>query len=137
MTDLQSKTRWTLENLLMCIGKRYTSNQRTILKRIQKRNDWLSFLMMNQTTPHLWVESSLINNESSNLRMQPRMGTAFIAEWMASTWMSQCIERIKKALECKQTHPMTMEHQRGGTYISNQVRMHACHLTSNHCTHIF
>jgi hypothetical protein len=30
-----------------------------------------------------------------------------------------------------------MEHQRGGTYISNQVRMHACHLTSKHCTHIF
>ena len=32
---------------------------------------------------------------------------------------------------------MMMEHQRGGTYISNQVRMHACHLTLKHCTHIF
>ena len=36
---------------------------------------------------------------------------------------------------------MTMEHQREGTYISNQVRMHAYHLTSkkkkkNHL-HIF
>jgi hypothetical protein len=43
--------------------------------------------------------------------------------------MSQYIERTKKALECKQRHPMEMEHQRGGTYISNQVRMHAYHLT--------
>jgi hypothetical protein len=30
----------------------------------------------------------------------------------------------------KQRHFMTMEHQRRGAYISNQVRMHACHLTS-------
>ena len=28
--------------------------------------------------------------------------------------MSQCIGRTKKALGCKQGHPMTMEHQRGG-----------------------
>jgi len=28
---------------------------------------------------------------------------------------------------------MMMEHRRGGTYISNQVRMHACHLTSKYC----
>jgi len=47
------------------------------------------------------------------------------------------MERAKKALVSKQRHLMTMEHQRGGTYISNQVRMHACHLTSKHCTHIF
>jgi hypothetical protein len=26
-----------------------------------------------------------------------------------------------------------MEHRRGGAYISSQVRMHACHLTSKHC----
>jgi hypothetical protein len=47
------------------------------------------------------------------------------------------MERAKKALVSKQRHPMTMEHQKGGTYISNQVRMHACHLSSKHCTHIF
>ena len=48
------------------------------------------------------------------------------------------MERAKKALVIKQRHPMTMEHQRReGTYISKQVRMHACHLTSKHCTHIF
>jgi uncharacterized radical SAM superfamily protein len=47
------------------------------------------------------------------------------------------MERAKKALVSKQRHLMTMEHRRGGTYISNQVRMHACHLTSKHCTHIF
>jgi hypothetical protein len=32
---------------------------------------------------------------------------------------------------------MTMEHQRRGTYIPNQVRMHACHLTSKHCIIVF
>jgi hypothetical protein len=47
------------------------------------------------------------------------------------------MERANKALDSKQRHPMTMKHQRGGTYISNQVRMHACHLTLKHCTHIF
>jgi hypothetical protein len=30
-----------------------------------------------------------------------------------------------------------MKHQRKGTYIPNQVRMHACHLTSKHCTIVF
>jgi hypothetical protein len=51
--------------------------------------------------------------------------------------MGQYMERAKKALVSKQRHLMTMEHQREGTHISNQVRMHACHLTSKHCTHIF
>jgi hypothetical protein len=32
---------------------------------------------------------------------------------------------------------MMMEHQRRGTYIPNQVRMHAWHLTSKHCTIVF
>jgi hypothetical protein len=43
--------------------------------------------------------------------------------------------RTNKALECKQRHPVMMEHRRGGTYISNQVRMHACQLTLKHCTY--
>jgi hypothetical protein len=47
------------------------------------------------------------------------------------------MERAKKVLVSKQRHLMTMKHRRGGAYISNQVRMHACHLTSKHCTHIF
>jgi len=93
--------------------------------------------MMNQATPHLGAESSLINNKSSNRRRQPEMGTALTTEWMASTWMSQGIKRTKKALECKQRHPMTMDHQKGGTYISHQVRRHACHLTSKHCTFLW
>ena len=45
--------------------------------------------------------------------------------------MSQCIESTKKASECKQWHPMTMDHQREGTYISNQVRIYAYHLTKS------
>jgi hypothetical protein len=47
------------------------------------------------------------------------------------------MKRIKKALVSKQRHLMTMKHRRGGTYISNHIRMHACHLTSKHCTYIF
>jgi hypothetical protein len=74
----------------------------------------------------------LINSESSNYRGQPKMGTAFTAEQMASTWMSQCIERTKKVLECKQSHPMTMKHQRGGNLcFKKQVRCIAYHLTSH------
>jgi hypothetical protein len=94
----------------MGFGMRHTINQRIILRRIQKRKSF----MMNQTTPHLGAESSLINNESSNRRGQPKMGIVLAFEWKASTQMSQCIERTKKALECKQRHPMTMDHQRGG-----------------------
>jgi hypothetical protein len=30
-----------------------------------------------------------------------------------------------------------MEHQRGGAYISNHVRIHACHLTLKHCINVF
>jgi len=47
--------------------------------------------------------------------------------------MSLPIRRIKKALDIKQRHSMTMEHKKKGVgwggYISNQVTMHACHLT--------
>jgi len=32
---------------------------------------------------------------------------------------------------------MTIKHQRKGTYITNQVRMHACYLTSEHCIIVF
>jgi len=69
----------------MGICRRHTANQRTVLERIQEMNDLLSSFMMNQATPHLGVESNLINNESSNHRGQPRMGTAFTTEWMVST----------------------------------------------------
>jgi hypothetical protein len=33
--------------------------------------------------------------------------------------MSQYIERIKKALNNKQRHPVMIEHEERGTYISN------------------
>jgi len=92
-------------------------------------NDLLSSFMMNHATPHLGAWSYLINSESSNCCRQPRIGTTFTAEREASTRMSQYIKKAKKALDNKQRHPMTMKHQRGGTYISNQVRIHACHLT--------
>jgi hypothetical protein len=126
-----------IENLLMSVGTIHTINERKILKRIRKMNDWLSSFMMNQAIPYLGTRLCLINNKNSNHRRQPRIDTTFTIEWMTGTWMSQYIKRVKKALDSKQRHPMTMEHQKRGTYISNQVRMHACHLTSKHCTHIF
>jgi hypothetical protein len=88
--------------------------------------------MMNRSTPHLEAWSSLRSNESSNHHGQPTIDTALTSEWKASTRMNQYIERIKKALNNKQRHPVMMEHWWGGTYISIQVRMHACHLTSKH-----
>ena len=117
----------------MGIGMMHTINQRIILRRSQERKSF----MMNQAAPYLGAGSSLMNDASSKCRRRPGMGTAFTAEWMASTWMSQCIGRTKKALGYKQGHPMAMEHQRGGgTYISNQVRMHAYHLTSKKKNHL-
>jgi hypothetical protein len=89
--------------------------------------------MMNRATPHLEAWSSLTSNESSNSHEQPTIGIALTSEWKASTRMSQYIERIKKAFNSKQRQPVMMEHRRRETYISNQVRMHACHLTSKHC----
>jgi hypothetical protein len=65
----------------MGVGMMHTTNQRIILRRIQERK----FFMMNQATPHLGAESSLINNKSSNRRRQPKIGTALTAEWMAIT----------------------------------------------------
>jgi hypothetical protein len=100
-------------------------------------HDLLCSFMINQATPHFGALSSLINNKNSNHHWQPRMGIALTTEWEANTQMSRQIRRTEKALECKQRHPMMMEHQRGGTYISNQVRMHACHPTSNHCIYFW
>jgi len=60
----------------MGVGMMHTINERTILKRIQETK----FFMMNQATPHLGAESSLINNESSNHRRQPKIGTAVTTE---------------------------------------------------------
>jgi hypothetical protein len=60
----------------MSVGMMHTTNQRIILKRIQERKSF----RMNQATPHLGAESSLINSESSNRRRHPEMGTAFTPE---------------------------------------------------------
>jgi hypothetical protein len=60
----------------MGVGMMHTTNQKLIFRRIQERKSF----MMNQATPHLGAESSLINNESSNYRGQPRMGTALTSE---------------------------------------------------------
>jgi hypothetical protein len=94
----------------MGVDMMHTTNQKIIFRRIQERKSF----MMNQATPHLGAESSLINNRSSNRRRQPEMGTALTFEWKASIRMSQYMGRAKKALVSKQRHPMTMDHQRGG-----------------------
>jgi len=92
---------------------------------------------MKWVTSHMEAWSSLRSSKSSNHHGRPMIGTALTSKWKASTRMSQCIERIKKALNNKQRHPVMMEHWRGGTYISNQVRMHTCHLTSKHCIYFW
>jgi hypothetical protein len=48
----------------MGVDMMHTTNQRIILRRIQERKSF----RMNQATPHLGAESSLMNNESSNRR---------------------------------------------------------------------
>jgi hypothetical protein len=73
----------------MGVGTMRTINERTILRIIQKMNDRLSSFKMNQATPHLGTHSCLINNERSNHRGQPRIGTTLTVEWMASTWISR------------------------------------------------
>jgi hypothetical protein len=93
----------------------HTTNQRIILRRIQERKSF----MMNQATPHLGAESSLINNKSSNHRRQPEMGTALTFEWKASIRMSQYMRRANKALECKQRHPMTWIIKGGDLYFKS------------------
>jgi hypothetical protein len=94
----------------MGVGMMHTINQRIILRRIQKRKSF----MMNQATPHLGAESSLINSESSNCCGQPRMGTALTTEWMASTRMSQYMGRTNKALGMQTKAPYDDGSSKGG-----------------------
>jgi len=68
----------------MIVGKMHIANQRAVLKRIQKVNDLLNSFIIKQVIPHLGVWSILINNESSNHRGQPRMGSIFTFEWRTS-----------------------------------------------------
>src|SRR4030067_781545 len=72
------KLKCTLHRMNMGDGMMHTTNQKIIFRRIQERKSF----MMNQATPHLGAESSLINNKSSNRRRQPRMCTALTTEWM-------------------------------------------------------
>jgi hypothetical protein len=67
----------------------------------QKNPKEIKSFMMNQATPHLGALSSLINNESSNRRRQPEMGTTLTFEWKASKRMSQYMGRARKALVSK------------------------------------
>jgi hypothetical protein len=60
----------------MGVDMMHTTNQRIILRRIQERKSF----RMNQATPHLGAESSLMNSESSNRRGQSRMGTTLTPE---------------------------------------------------------
>jgi len=74
----------------MGVDMMHTTNQRIILRRIQERKSF----RMNQATPHLGAELSLINSESNNCRGQPRMGTALTSEWWlshewANAWKEQ------------------------------------------------
>jgi hypothetical protein len=88
---------------------------------------------------HTWgALSRLTNSEINNHRRQPMIGALLLqwSGWLAHEWAITWKER-RRPLDSKRRHPTTMENQREGTCISNQVRMHACYLTSKHCTHIF
>ena len=100
---------WLINNLDGCWHDAHNQSEDNSQKKPERKS-----FMMNQAIPHLGAWSSLMNDASSNCRRRPRMGTVFIDEWMAGTWMSQCIGRTKKALGYKQGHPMTMEHQGEG-----------------------
>jgi hypothetical protein len=73
----------------MGVGTMRTINKRAILRIIQKMNDQLSSFMRNQATPHFGSHSYLMNNESSNHRGQPRIGTALTVKWIANILISQ------------------------------------------------
>jgi hypothetical protein len=44
---------------------------------------------------------------------------------------------VQKASDGKPRHLRTIKCQRRGASISNQVKMHACHLTLKHCINVF
>jgi hypothetical protein len=85
----------------------------------------------------LGAESSLINNESSNRHGQPRMGTALTSEWWLSHEWANASEEQRRLWNANKGTLWRWSIKEGGTYISNQVRMHACHLTSKHCTYFW
>jgi hypothetical protein len=85
----------------------------------------------------LGAESSLINSESSNRRGQPRMGTALTSEWwLAHEWANASKEQ-RRFWNVNKGTLWRWIIKEGGTYISNQVRMHTCHLTSKHCIYFW
>jgi len=106
---------------LMGVGMMHTTNQRIILRRIQERKSF----MMNQATPHLGAESSLINSESSNCRGQPRMGTALTSEWWLSHEWANAWKEQRRLWNANKGTLGRWIIKEGGTYISNQVRIHA------------
>jgi hypothetical protein len=117
MSNWQYKMRLTLKNLLMIIDKMHTTNQRTILKRIQKAK-WLVKLLYDESsnTTHgvmfrldkQWKEKSLHTTHDGHC--------TYI--WVKDWHMVNSNERVnqkktEKALDSKQIHYMMMEHQRG------------------------
>jgi hypothetical protein len=99
-------------------------------------DDLFNSFMMNRATPHLEAWLSLRSNESSNRHGQPTIGTVLTSEWKTSTRMSQYIERIKKALNNKQRHPVMMEHRRGGDLYFKSGN-DACMSSNVEALHIF
>ena len=120
-----------LHILEWCFNRRQVHNRLTILMGC-----WHDAHNQSKDNSQKNPREKILHNESSNTTL----GHCTYSWVMIIIWISHCMERTKNALECKQGHPMTMDHEERGTYISNQVRMHAYHLTSekkkNHL-HIF
>jgi len=123
---------WLIDNHDGCWHEAHNQSEDNSQKNPGENPSWVD-----QATPHLGVESSLINSESSNRRGQPRMGTALTSEWWLShEWANASEEQIRLWNISKGTL-WRWSIKEGGTYISNQVRMHACHLTSKHCAYFW
>ena len=94
-----------------------------------QKNPREKFFMMNQATSHLGALSSLMNNESSNRRRQPKIGTAFTFEWwLAHEWVNASKEQ-RMLWNANKGTLWRWSIKEGGTYISNQVKI-AC-ISSN------
>jgi hypothetical protein len=117
MSNWQSKMRLTLKNLLMIIDRMHTTNQRTVLKRIQNAK-WLVKLLYDESsnTTHgsmfrldkQWKEKSLHTTHDGHC--------TYI--WVKDWHMVNSNERVnqkktEKTLDSKHIHSMMMEHQRG------------------------
>ena len=65
------------------------------------------------------------------------MGTTFTDEWWLAHEWSNASKEQRRLWNANKGTLWRWNIKERGTYISNKVRMHACHLTSNICTYLW